>query len=303
MPLGGLQQEQRGCSPGRGALDEREHASVRRLADSLELSQEVSVFSVSLFFWRGEGGDGHPAGLSLSSPNQHDEINHMRARPTVLSIQFVMTHPVGPELNHWPHAHTEPQKENPRVLRHLPRRPRLEAEPPRPRTHQGWAPYLQPAEGSDLPAFGSTLPCAPPPTRLTSDPRAWKRGTGLQDLDKIGPQLKTILDALTFRYSQRLPASLSPGRDSACNMKRKTSLSPPTEDNRGQACVRGTVMEPQGTGPRRRMHAQWRGRSRCPDNGRRRAAEPRASSHASAGTLGSWRSSLSNSLASGYWGL
>lgn len=187
MPLGGLQQEQRGCRPGRGGgLDEREHASVRRLADSLELSQEVSVFSVSLFFWRGEGGDGHPAGLSLSSPNQHDEINHMRARPTVLSIQFVMTHPVCPELNHWPHAHTEPQKEDPRVLRHLPRRPRLEAEPPRPRTRQGWAPYLQPAEGSDLPAFGSTLPCAPPPTTLTSDPRAWKRGTGLQDLDKIG---------------------------------------------------------------------------------------------------------------------
>lgn len=169
-----------------GGLDEREHASVRRLADSLELSQEVSVFSVSLFFWRGEGGDGHPAGLSLSSPNQHDEINHMRAWPTVLSIQFVMTHPVCPELNHWPHAHTEPQKEDPRVLRHLPRRPRLEAEPPRPRTRQGWAPYLQPAEGSDLPAFGSTLPCAPPPTTLTSDPRAWKRGTGLQDLDKIG---------------------------------------------------------------------------------------------------------------------
>jgi hypothetical protein len=53
------------------------------------------------------------------------------------------------------------------------------------------ASYLQPAVGSALPISWSALPPAPPRTKLTPGQRAWTLGTGLQDLDKIGPKLKT----------------------------------------------------------------------------------------------------------------
>lgn len=53
------------------------------------------------------------------------------------------------------------------------------------------ASYLQPAVGSALPVSWSALPPAPPRTKLTPGQRAWTLGTGLQDLDKIGPKLKT----------------------------------------------------------------------------------------------------------------
>lgn len=54
-----------------------------------------------------------------------------------------------------------------------------------------WASYLQPEVGSALPVSWSALPPAPPRTKLTPGQRAWTLGTGLQDLDKIGPKLKT----------------------------------------------------------------------------------------------------------------
>ena len=227
----------------------------------------------------------------------------MRARPTVLSIQFSddpsrvsRAKPLTPCT----HGTTKGRPQGPSP-------PAAEAEAgsraTETRTCQGWDPYLQPAEGSDLLAFGSTLPCAPPTTRLTSDPRAWKWGTGLQDLDKTRPQLKTVLDALTFRYSQRLPVSLSPGRDSGLQREKK-DLALSTDRRQQVPSLRAGHRDgAAGDGAQRRMHAQRHGRSRCPDNGCRRAAEPRASSHASAGTLGSWRSSLSDNPASGYWGL
>lgn len=48
--------------------------------------------------------------------------------------------------------------------------------------------YLQPAVGSAPPVSWSALPLAPPRTKLTPGQRAWTLGTGLQDLDKIGPK-------------------------------------------------------------------------------------------------------------------
>lgn len=51
------------------------------------------------------------------------------------------------------------------------------------------ASYLQPAVGSALPVSWTALPPAPPRTKLTPGQRAWTLGTGLQDLDKIGPKL------------------------------------------------------------------------------------------------------------------
>lgn len=67
------------------------------------------------------------------------------------------------------------------------------------------ASYLQPSVGSALPVSWSALPPAPPRTKLTPGQRAWTLGTGLQDLDKIGPKLKTEY------FHSRHADSVSPG--------------------------------------------------------------------------------------------
>lgn len=68
------------------------------------------------------------------------------------------------------------------------------------------ASYLQPAVGSALPVSWSALPPAPPRTKLTPGQRAWTLGTGLQDLDKIGPKSKT-----EYFFHSRHADSVSPG--------------------------------------------------------------------------------------------
>lgn len=80
------------------------------------------------------------------------------------------------------------------ALRGAPRAP-----PPNMETAPGCAgrgPCLQPAEGLDHLACGSTLTCAPAKTRLTSGLRAGALVTGLRDPDTIKPQLKTALETL-----------------------------------------------------------------------------------------------------------
>lgn len=91
------------------------------------------------------------------------------------------------------------------------------------------APYLQPAEGSDRLAFWSTLPHAPPRTRLTSGPRAWKLGIGLRDLDKIRPQSKTIRVHRHFVTPDGYLLLLLPGEMVIFNVKIKAPLSALTE--------------------------------------------------------------------------
>lgn len=61
----------------------------------------------------------------------------------------------------------------------------------------GWGPRLQPAEGLDRLAGGSTLTCAPARTRLTSGLRAGARGTRLRDPDATNPQPQTALEMPT----------------------------------------------------------------------------------------------------------
>lgn len=71
MPLGGLQEEQRGgATQTRGGLDERgrERPPLGRLSGAESRGVCILRFP-PFFFLRGEGEDRHPAGLTLSSPN------------------------------------------------------------------------------------------------------------------------------------------------------------------------------------------------------------------------------------------
>lgn len=89
-----------------------------------------------------------------------------------------------PQTNTPPHA-----QRNEMETRLLPSRPRHWAGPEQGRAELDA--YLQPAAGWDLSAFWSSLPPAPPRTRLTPGQRAWKLGIGLQDLDKTRPRVKS----------------------------------------------------------------------------------------------------------------